>query len=91
MLLRNGWSQDGLNLRKIVISSFSWGEGALAKLPEKFRAEEILLVSYWQSCRKRGNASQSSAASERERGCSFEPLFISGGLIHPNRSAIPLH
>jgi hypothetical protein len=38
-----------------------------------------------------GNASQSSAASERERGCSFESPFISGGLTHPNRSTIPLH
>jgi hypothetical protein len=38
-----------------------------------------------------GNASQSSAASGRERGCSLEPLFISGGLTHPNRPTIPLH
>jgi hypothetical protein len=37
-----------------------------------------------------GNAIQSSAASGRERGCSFEPLFISGGLSYPNRSTIPL-
>jgi hypothetical protein len=33
--------------QNIVISSFSWSEDALAKLPEAFRAvEEIILVSY---------------------------------------------
>ena len=33
--------------QNIVISSFSWSEDALAKLPETFRAvEEIILVSY---------------------------------------------